>query len=196
MKRAFIVHGWSGKPDEHWLPWLEEQLEQRGFEVHVPAMPNPDEPVIDEWVSHLARLAGPPDEQTYFIGHSLGCQTIMRYLESQSDRRAAGCVFVAGWLKLANLESKKVERTAKPWLTTPINFTAVRAAAGSIAVLLSDNDDYGAVAENEKIFRQKLNADVAIMHNGGHFTAADGVTELPAALAALELMQTHEPPLL
>ena len=28
-KRVFIIHGWGGKPDEHWLPWLEEELAKK-----------------------------------------------------------------------------------------------------------------------------------------------------------------------
>ncbi len=38
-KRAFIIHGWGGKPDEHWLPWLAGELEKNGFDVIVPAIP-------------------------------------------------------------------------------------------------------------------------------------------------------------
>lgn len=43
-KRVFIVHGWDGYPEEGWFPWLERELEARGFEVHVPALPDASTP--------------------------------------------------------------------------------------------------------------------------------------------------------
>lgn len=51
-KRAFIIHGWDGYPDEGWFPWLKTELEKNGFQVHVPAMPKSAEPKIEAWVSH------------------------------------------------------------------------------------------------------------------------------------------------
>ena len=44
-KRAFIIHGWDGYPEEGWFPWLKAELEQRGFTVEIPSMPHPAEPI-------------------------------------------------------------------------------------------------------------------------------------------------------
>lgn len=59
-KRVFIIHGWDGYPEEAWFPWLKSQLEQAGFTVEVPAMPQPDEPTIEAWVPKLAEVVGEP----------------------------------------------------------------------------------------------------------------------------------------
>jgi len=45
-KKAIIVHGWGGNPGEGWFPWAKSQLERLGYDVLIPAMPNPDSPVI------------------------------------------------------------------------------------------------------------------------------------------------------
>lgn len=79
-KRVIIVHGWDGYPEEGWFPWLKQQLKARGFEVIVPQLPNADEPHIERWVPALSEAVGTPDEQMYFVGHSMGCQAIVRYL--------------------------------------------------------------------------------------------------------------------
>lgn len=76
-KRVFIIHGWDGHPDEQWFPWLKKELEQRGFEVYVPQMPKTEEPRIDIWVPYLRGLVGRPDQDTYFVGHSIGPQAIL-----------------------------------------------------------------------------------------------------------------------
>ena len=86
-KRVFIIHGWEGNPNEGWFPWLKENLEARGFDVHIPTMPNPDEPDMKDWINTLKDIVGPVDENTNFIGHSIGCNAILRFLE-QSEQKA------------------------------------------------------------------------------------------------------------
>ena len=29
MKRAFIIHGWGGHPEERWYPWAKNELEKK-----------------------------------------------------------------------------------------------------------------------------------------------------------------------
>lgn len=70
-KRLFIIHGWEGYPEEGWFPWLKQELEKEGFSVTVPAMPNPKKPNIESWISHLIKVVSKPDENTYFVGHSI-----------------------------------------------------------------------------------------------------------------------------
>lgn len=188
QKRAIIVHNWSGSPKSNWYPWLKVALEKKGFEVQVPAMSERDDPVIADWVGTLERIVGDSDEHTYFVAHSIGCQAVMRYLAAGS-KKAGGCVFVAGWFKMENLEDEETEEIAKPWIETPIDFTGVLAATSNVTVFLSDNDPYGQVSENKRMFQENLNAAVVVLHNKGHFTADSGAVELPEALKAV-LTQT------
>ncbi|PIN87901.1 hypothetical protein COV12_01405 [Candidatus Woesearchaeota archaeon CG10_big_fil_rev_8_21_14_0_10_32_24] len=81
MQEVFIVHGWGGFPEEVWFPWLKEELEKKNFKVTILEMPNSEEPKIDVWVSYLKEKVGAPSLDTYFVGHSIGCQTILRYSE-------------------------------------------------------------------------------------------------------------------
>ncbi|HLC49004.1 MAG TPA: alpha/beta fold hydrolase [Candidatus Andersenbacteria bacterium] len=185
-KRVFIVHGWGGNPNEHWLPWLKGELEQKGFEVHMPSMPNTDEPIITDWVGHLSKIVGELDSQTYFVGHSVGCQTIMRYLETQAGKKAGGCVLVAAWFILQGLENDEEERIAKPWMQNDVDYEKIRSVTSNISVLNSSNDDYGAVEVNKRLFKERLHADVKVLENRGHFTTGDGITQLPEALEAIE----------
>ena len=103
QKRAFIIHGWGSYPEEGWLLWLKKELEKKGFLVAVPSMPDTENPKIDSWVNHLSDIVGEPDVNTYLVGHSIGCQAIMRYLEELDGKRIGGTVFVAGWFNLVGL---------------------------------------------------------------------------------------------
>ncbi len=191
MKRVFIIHRWEGYPEEGWYPWLKKELEQRGFEVFVPAMPNTDEPKIREWVNFLSSLVAESDEETYFIGESMGCQTILRYLEKLDGKKIGGAVFVAGWFHLSEFtfkeepaDEEEARIIAKPWLETPINFEKIKKTTNNFVAIFSDNDPYVPI-EDKDIFKEKLGAKIIIEHNKGHFTDEDGVKELPSALDSL-----------
>lgn len=180
-KRVFIIHSWGASPQDDWFPWLKKELEQKGFEVFVPEMPNTEEPKIEEWVPFLSDLVGKPDENTYFIGHSIGCQTIMRYLEKLDNVKVGGVVFVAGWFNLINLESKEEEEIARPWIEIPINLKKAKNNSQKIVAVFSDNDPVVPLSDNE-IFKKELSAEIIIEHNKSHFNKSDGIIEIPIVL--------------
>lgn len=187
MKKVIIVHRWDGNPNGDWYPWLKKELEKKGFKVIVPIMPNSDEPQIKKWVPHLKKVVGNLNEETYFVGHSIGCQTLLRYLEKENFKgKIPGVVFVAGWFKLANLENEEIKEIAKPWINTPINFNKVKSKIGKLTVFLSSNEPYDYVKENEIIFKEKLEAKVIIEKNKGHFTEEDGIVKIPEVLNLFE----------
>lgn len=186
MKRIFIIHGWGGNPDEKLLVWLDQEFRKLGHEVIRPAMPDPENPKIEVWIPELARLVGRVDENTFFIGHSIGCQTIMRYLETLlEDERIGGSVFIAGWFNLAHLkeyDGEDAEEIGKPWIENPINFERIKKVCPKTTVFISTNEPYEYVEENKKTFEEKLDAKVILMENMGHFTEEDGVIELPKVI--------------
>lgn len=167
-KRVIIVHGWSGSPDDNWLPWLKSELEKLGYEVSTPRMPDADNPSIKEWVRTLSKIVGAPDKNTYFIGHSIGCQTILRYLET-IHQPVGGALFVAGWFNLENLESGEEEKIAGPWITSPIHIPYIQKVLPKSILIISDNDDYGAFEENKEKFSQFVSHTV-VLPNAGHIT--------------------------
>ncbi len=182
MKRVFIIHGWGGNSEESWFPWLKKELEQRKFKVIVPNMPNSKIPKIDAWVSHLTENIGKADKNTFLVGHSIGCQAIMRYLEQLSPKeKIGGAVLVAGFFTLIGLTTKE-KPIAKPWLENSIDFKKVKEHCSNLTVILSDNDSYVPLEENKLKFEKELNAKVIVKHNLGHFSGENGITELPSAL--------------
>lgn len=188
MKRVFIIHGWAGNPDNCWFPWLKSELESRGFSVVTPAMPNPKIPEINSWVNHLQGEAGEPDENTYFVGHSVGCQTILRYLETLENKKIGGVVFVAPWIHLKGLDDEEI-KIAKSWIETPINYDKVLKATDKFTAIFSDNDQYVPI-EDAEIFKEKLGAKIITEHEKGHFADDDKVFELPLALEELLKLET------
>jgi len=187
MKRVFIIHGWDGSPDEPMLRWLRRQLEEKGFSVIAPEMPISDTPDIEVWIEKLKRAIKDPDEQTYFIGHSIGCQALLRYMEKLSLRvKVGGVIFIAPWihLKPETFENEEVEEIAKPWLETPINFDRIKMRFKKMVCVFSDNDPFVPLSDKD-IFKEKLNAEIIVESKKGHFSPDDNVDELPIALNKL-----------
>lgn len=192
QKRVFIIHSWTASPNSDWLPWLAKELREKGFLVEVPEMPDTDNPKIEDWVSHLEKTVGHCDENTFFVAHSIGCQTIMRYLEKLSDdKKCGGAVFVAPWLTLTGIEDEEDRFVCSPWVNLPINLEKVKARAERFICIFSDNDQF-VPAENWEMFSEKLGAEVIVEKNRNHFMGTDGVTELSAALdAVLKIAKTR-----
>jgi len=197
VKRVFIVHGWDSSPTSEWFPWMKKQLENLGFKVNVPKMPNPLKPDIGLWIGSLDKIVDYIDEDTYFIGHSVGCQAILRYLASIDDSKVKGktnLLFVGGWFSLSKkaIETDEDKEVAAPWLEDNINFTKIKKITNKITAIFS-KDDYYVPIENSYFFKNNLSPKIKIvLVNGfGHFSEDDGIIELPVALKEfLEILKS------
>lgn len=178
MKRAVIVHCWGGGPDYAWYPWVAKQLEAKGFEVSVPEMPDTEEPKLNKWLSHLEAVIGEPDEELVLIGHSLGCVTILRYLEKLSKGKKVGKVMLVAAFT-DPIGFKELENFFK----TSIKYDKIKPkSANGFVVLQSDNDPF--VSEQYGIrLEEELGAVLLIKEGAEHMSGPlledDSCTELP-----------------
>lgn len=184
-KRIIIVHGWGKSPKTDWFPWAKEELEKKGFEVLVPEMPETNWPKIEPWVETLVKAVGRAGEEVILVGHSIGCQAVLRFLETLPENQKIGkAILVAPWFTLTpeTTEEKEDAEIADPWLNTSLNFDKVKSKANSFTAILSDNDPFIPLEENKKIFEEKLGAEVIIKENQGHFDEEVGIKKLPLLL--------------
>lgn len=164
MKRVTIIHGWGMNPGSVWIPWLKKELEAKGTYVETPEMPNTDAPEIEQWLKELAKHIDEEDDN-YLVGHSIGCQTILRYLENKPDNiKVKGVLLVAGWLTLTGTASPEEEAIAKPWVETPVDLGKVKTKSKFISIF-SDDDPY-VPEENWKKFEEL--GEVIIEDKKGH----------------------------
>jgi predicted alpha/beta hydrolase family esterase len=183
--RLCIIPRWSGTPQSDWYPWLTRRLAAETPVQYTPvlvqAMPEPQEPRIDTWVPAVRTLLGDdPAEiaRTVIIGHSVGCQAVVRALATlPAGVSVAATVCVAGWWDVA-----EPWETLKPWIATPFDESRAQAAAGRLIVVLSDNDPYTPDhARNAAAWQRRLGAEVVMVPGGEHFNAG----KAPAVWAIL-----------
>ncbi len=182
-----MIHGWEGNPENNWFPWLKSNLESRGFEVMVPEMPGTDMPVKAIWLKTMQELVKNPDENTYLVGHSMGCQAIQRYLENlEGDIKIGGAILVAGWINDPMWDDRTEEeaKVVHDWFDVPKDYEKIKKHCNKFISIFSSDDPFILKTnweESEKI----LGAKVIIIENKSHFDDDAGIKELPEALEAV-----------
>jgi len=189
MKRAIIVHCWEGYPEYCWYPYIKRELEARGFQVAVPAFPDTENPRLEKWLLMLNEIAGKSDEDLYLIGHSLGCATIMHYLENlQENEKVGGVVFVAGF---SDINDPKLNfEEIKNFFETPVDLEKIKNKSKNGFIAIQSDDDPYVDLKFVDIFKEKLGAEVIIKHNAKHFSGAiegeESCLELPEVVQSVE----------
>lgn len=184
ISRVLIVPRWSGTPASDYYPWLVAALGHRfgeGLTTSALAMPEPGTPRLDTWPPALLAAAGEDRDllrKTLLVGHSVGCQAVLRALAAMpSEVVVAGVVLVAGWFTV-----DKPWDSILPWIHEPLDLARARARTPWLDVLLSDNDPFTADFEQTSLaFRDRLQARVTVHPGAKHFNAS----EEPAVLSAL-----------
>lgn len=178
IDRILLVPRWSGTAASDCYPWLERELAARapGVRLEVaPLAPAPDRPEIE---ACLEVLAGLDPARTLLVGHSVGCQVLLRKLARLPDEaRAPALLCVAGWWTV-----DEPWDTLRPWIEVPFDHGRAAARCARIEVLLSDDDPFTRDAEEtRRRFVAALGAEVQIVPGRRHFNAP----EEPAVLAAV-----------
>lgn len=160
----------------NWIPWLGSELEKLGFKVTSPDMPGAKDPMPDEWVAALEEIADTTDGETVMAGHSLGAQTILKYLE-KPNRPIAAAVLIAPWPNFNRIKDSAYSRMAKRWMDRDPDWAPIKRNAAHVAAFFSTTDPY-VLVDNAEIFKEHLNANIFMEDAHGHFTGR----EIPSVL--------------
>jgi len=182
MKRVFIIHGWDASPEDNWYQSVAKEAEKNGFNAEVLKMPDSHNPSVSQWPEKVLNIVGEVDEDTYFIGHSIGCLTIMKFLQSEvaDGDSCGGVIFVAPWFNLskAALPDEEYRTIAKPWLEMKLNFNNIKNKSRKFTAFFSDNDPYVPM-NNVTKFQDHLDAEIIIEPQMGHYdNESAGIVEL------------------
>lgn len=175
MSTVFIIHGIGGSPKENWFPWMKKEIESEGHCVIVPEFPNSDAPNLNEWMEHMKKYDDSIDEETVFIGHSLGGMFILRLLE-QMQKPIKAVFLVAG--VTGPTDGLDFAPLMTTFTTPPLDEKIIRKNGGTIHMLHTDNDPYVSLKNAETLAR-KLGVTVEVIKDGGHLNASAGYTTFP-----------------
>lgn len=180
LQRVIVVHGYEAAPDSHWFPWLQNTLEAEGVRVTAVPLPDPDAPEVTGWENAVGAALGVPDAGTVIVAHSLGAITALRVLAGLSEVwELGGIVLVAGFVE--PLESlPELDR----YLSMGVDVERLAQSIRSRTVIRSETDPFVPPAASDELAK-RLDAQVQVHPEAGHFMAKDGVTRFPAVLDLL-----------
>ena len=179
-KRAVILHGTNGNPDENWFPWLKAKFEAEGYEVWVPQLPESHTPNHELWDDRI--LGSRELTDCIVVGHSSGGVEVLNLLMNKRCPHIRLGVIVGVWPggdPVGEWEPGQFDK-----LFTPEGFDAqtIKPKADRLAFLHGANDPYCPVAETKQL-AERLGAPITIVPNAGHFS---GITDLPEVWQIIE----------
>lgn len=182
--KIILIHGLAATKKSNWFPWLEKTVYHNlGLSVQSISLPHSKIPNSDKWLGSLTKEISNPDENTFFIAHSLGCITLLKYIEGLPDTIVVGGVILISAfdesLPLIPLINSFVERK-------PI-YHRIIPKVRSIKVIGSSNDIIVPLKYTKKVAAQ-LRASVTEIQRAGHFTSQDGYKSFPELYSILVKM--------
>lgn len=185
MKKVFIIHGFEGTPNGGWRPWLMGELEKIDIYACALAMPEPAEPVCDDWLAEIGRhVERDPEDEIYLVGHSLGAPAILRYLEL-ADKTTN----IKGVVLVSCPSEKNGNAKIDGFLEAPFMFKMIRTRAKRFAVIHGDDDPLVPLANGETIAKS-LGCPLTVIPGGQHLNGSSGFWTLPECLQILLKMFT------
>ena len=181
---ALIIHGKQSvdnyfnpeipsPSNEHWLPWLQKQLNMLGWWAQTPEMFAAHAPEYEMWCRSFDCYKLSPE--ITLVGHSCGAGFLVRWLSEHPDVRVGKVVLVApstgpmenGFYDFA-IDHGLVARTA------------------SLTIFASDNDYEAVQASVIRLRRDLPGVIYREFHNYGHFRLTEmGTRGFPELLAEL-----------
>lgn len=184
MKNALILHGTNGDHNENWFPWLQKQLEEKGYKVWTPDLPEADKPNIKRYNKFLVEEGDWSfDQDSILIGHSSGAVAILGLLQALPDDIKVDTCYLVGafkndldWDSLAGLFEE------------PFDFDLIKSKANRFVFIHSDNDPYCPLDHAEYLAEQ-LNGELIVKEDQKHFsvgTFGEEYREFPFLLEQIE----------
>jgi predicted alpha/beta hydrolase family esterase len=155
-------------------------MNERGVEVRSPDFPDTNEPKLKEWLATTRKNVKKFDEEWILAGHSLGCPTILRLLETfERDEKVGLVIMVAGFAKDLGIQQ------TRNFVDKDFDWKKIKSKAKRFVIINSDNDPYIELSEGKRMAKL-LGAEFMVEHNAGHINEGSGFTEYPRLLQIID----------
>lgn len=136
MKNAIILQGAGETAKSFWLPWLERELEVKGYKVWLPQLPDNNDPQLEKNLPFVLKK-GKFTKDTIIIAHSAGCPLTLSVLENIKIQ-IKQAILVAGFIK--PLSGKGA---ANKILQKTYNWKKIKQNVKDVIFINSVNDPWG-----------------------------------------------------
>jgi len=159
MKNVIVVHGYGETPESYWYPWLKKELEQKGYSVTIPLLPNTNEPTLKEQTDFVLKNFE-FNEDTILIGHSSGCPVILAVLE-KIPTVVSKVILVAGYTTKLTTLAEGTKNIKDSW-----DFKTIKKHCKEFIFINADNDPWGCNETQGELMHEELGGSLIINHEG------------------------------
>ncbi len=158
----FLFHGWGGDSKNHWFPEAQEFFEKKNCSVFVPDFPNSEHPKYEEWKSFFEKNYGDKlTASSIVIGHSLGCQFILRYISEKN-------ITLDHLILVSPPENDCDIPEIKNFFSRSIQGKTIQKNGAHIMIFGSENDRFIPKKDFEHLAKT-IHADFIFVPHQGHF---------------------------
>ena len=181
MSKVLIIHGWTNRrPVGHWQRSLAAALRDQDHLVSYPQLPNPDQPILDEWLEVLTaeldqfdEVASRASEPLIVLAHSLGCVAWMQLADRGLLKQPADRVLLVAPPEPApispvptfvmDLSDGRAERM-------------IKGSAREVTLVGSDADVWQPSGIQAGV-GDMIGLEAVVVHGAKHFSTLDGFTQ-------------------
>ena len=170
-----LIHGLAATKKSNWFPWLEKEIKcNLDTSVKAVSLPRPKIPKINKWIDYLYKEAANPNENTVFIAHSLGCITLLKYIEELPDD-----VVIGGIILISAFDNPlPLVPLINSFVAKGPNYQKIIPKIKKVKVIGSNNDLIVPLKYTKEVANQ-LHTSVIEIDKAGHFTTQDGYKSFP-----------------
>lgn len=167
--RIILIPGNGGATvEDHWFPWVKNQLIKHGFPVVAQNFPDPVLAREKFWIPFLKNSLR-ANEKTVLIGHSSGAVASIRYAEKH--KIYASVLVAPCYTDLGDQNEKASGYYSRPW-----EWEKIRKNQQWILQFASRNDPYIPI-QQARYISKKLNSTYFEFDHRGHFGDPDHVSK-------------------
>lgn len=180
MKRAIILHGTDGSPTKSaWQSWLQKCLEDDGYEVFFPQLPECHTPNVEKYDAFL-KGSGWNFADNVIIGHSSGATTALHLLNKPNFPKAKAVILVETFLneRLLTIAEWHEPGQFDSLFVEDFDMQRIRDKANKFYFVHGDDDPYCDYHEAKQLCAN-LDGVFLTVPEGGHLGSNSNVAELP-----------------
>jgi predicted alpha/beta hydrolase family esterase len=185
LKKAVFLHGTDANPNDNWWSWLRKTLEERGYEIYAPILPDnhtPNRKTYEEFLKN----SGWDFSDNLIIGHSSGATTVLNLLLTDWFPKVKTVVLVGIFLNenLTKTADWYEEGQFDSLFLDKYDPEKISKKANNFYLVHGDNDPYCDINDAKELAK-KLKAKFITIYNGHHLWNTSGINELPELITAL-----------
>ncbi|MBQ3047626.1 MAG: alpha/beta hydrolase [Clostridia bacterium] len=172
MNNYFIIHGSFGNSNEHYLPWLKNQLEKQGEVVCLDFPIGVNIQNYKNWAKTLDPYKNKINKNSIFITRSIGCVFAIKYI-IQNNLHIKKLVSISGFNNYFVNDDNYNNVNQSMYVD---NLKTFCKHCNQTICIISENDPYVDLSVL-KNFANTISTKIINIKSGGHFNDESGYGE-------------------